>query len=574
MFRTISNKIAAAALAITMVMVLTLGGASYLFTRWNLQTQITDKLTFEASLTQGSLESILSTINQEVKNLSENLVLVNALIDSEGRDIYIGPFMKGYKLPYALPFTLTLCDFQGNPVIASQLEMQGYTDNTILKEVIEGGKPLAAIREAGEEKNLLIIYPILYSYTGLPEGMLVLTVPFAAIIDSALSLTLDDPGKMLSLLTNGQEIWGDTKNDAHELHSISSHLNLDAPLARMALAIEFSETAEIMHSPLLKLTFIYVIIGITVLLVTLGLSRIIAHHLTLPLQTLAEAANKITRTGVPEGQIDIKGDDEVKQLSSSFNTMIKKLLESQLSLEQRVQERTEELEALNQKSQHYADSRNVLLREVNHRVKNNLTAIISMLHQEEDRVRADDTEESSKTWFRSSEVVGRISGLLTVHSLLSSSEWAPLSLSQLAQSIIQRVFKGVPAGKAIDLEVFSSDIYIDSDQAHYLAIVLNELATNTMKYAFAERDVAQTQVKFHHKDDSIVVEYHDDGPGYPEFVLHGEIPKTCTGFHLIGGIVSKSLQGKIELLNKNGAMARIIFSTMKSESENEASNDE
>ncbi|HES60056.1 MAG TPA: PAS domain S-box protein, partial [Caldithrix sp.] len=85
------------------------------------------------------------------------------------------------------------------------------------------------------------------------------------------------------------------------------------------------------------------------------------------------------------------------------------------------------------KLRNYAETQQVLLREVNHRVKNNLATIISMLHKEEDRA-------ASKGYANHLPVLqnleNRVNGLLTVHSILASINWQPVELSQLCEKVI------------------------------------------------------------------------------------------------------------------------------------------
>ena len=225
-------------------------------------------------------------------------------------------------------------------------------------------------------------------------------------------------------------------------------------------------------------------------------------------------------------------------------------------MEQRVQDRTQELDISNKELRRYSEKQVVLLREVNHRVKNNLTAIISMLHQEEDRVA--DLEGKKAYCGRLHDLVGRVSGLLTVHNLLSSARWEPLSLAKLCQNMIKEASKGIDNEK-IQFDISPSDVLVNSDQAHYLAIVLNELTTNSIKYALQDRDTVKIQVSIHRQGDLIHFAYRDDGPGYPEFVFEGELPQTGMGFYLIVGMVKQSLEGRIELLNDAGAMVKISF---------------
>jgi len=217
-----------------------------------------------------------------------------------------------------------------------------------------------------------------------------------------------------------------------------------------------------------------------------------------------------------------------------------------------------------EKLEQAAKIQQVLLQEVNHRVKNNLTAIISMLHVEEDRVEGKGLTELQS---RMHDIVSRVEGLLTVHRLLSASEWKPISLTTLCEEIIKGAIKGLPFHQTIALVVASANTLVRADQAHYLSIVLNELATNTLKYGLQERVTANIRVSIHPQGENVLLIYCYDGPGCPERLSNDEDLKGTTGFYRMKGIVTKSLQGKIELLNDNGANTRIIFPAMTSESE-------
>ena len=96
-----------------------------------------------------------------------------------------------------------------------------------------------------------------------------------------------------------------------------------------------------------------------------------------------------------------------------------------------------------------------------------------------------------------------------------------------------------------------------SDQAYHLALVINELATNTAKHGLQERDTAHIAIRVTLDDDTIRFEFRDDGPGYPEEVLRLE--RHNVGFDLIQNIVRKSLRGELALHNDPGAVAVIRF---------------
>jgi two-component sensor histidine kinase len=160
---------------------------------------------------------------------------------------------------------------------------------------------------------------------------------------------------------------------------------------------------------------------------------------------------------------------------------------------------------------------------------------------------------------RVQEVVWRVAGLLTVHRLLSSSEWKPLPLSQLCESVIKETLKGLSASRTMRLSVSPSEIRVDSDQAHSLAMVLNELSTNTLKYALRERDTASIAVSIGQQDNIIELTYQDDGPGFPEPLLRGDFSDSGIGLTLVNGLITRNMQGTITLTNDNGGVARITF---------------
>jgi two-component sensor histidine kinase len=130
---------------------------------------------------------------------------------------------------------------------------------------------------------------------------------------------------------------------------------------------------------------------------------------------------------------------------------------------------TERKEA-EEKLKEYGAVQKTLLQEVNHRVKNNLSAIISMLHMEEDRARKRVMPEYIESL---NDLVARINGLATVHSLLSSCEWRPLALDYLCKEVAQAALHGLSPGKKIDLDVESSSVQVGSRRAHHLALVTN-----------------------------------------------------------------------------------------------------
>jgi two-component sensor histidine kinase len=201
-----------------------------------------------------------------------------------------------------------------------------------------------------------------------------------------------------------------------------------------------------------------------------------------------------------------------------------------------------------------AETRAVLLEEVNHRAKNNLAAIIGLLHLEQ-RHMEEGNQESYHTIMQ--DLINRIHGLATVHRLLSTANWSPLLLSELTTKVIHSALQALPLDKHVIVEVASSPIQVAPKLANTLALVVNELTTNTIKYAWPDSQMGHITVRIDEEEGMVLLEFRDDGPGFPAEVLQME--RHNVGWELIQTLVYQGLRGEITLHNNQGAVTTICF---------------
>jgi two-component sensor histidine kinase len=249
------------------------------------------------------------------------------------------------------------------------------------------------------------------------------------------------------------------------------------------------------------------------------------------------------------------GDDAPRKNSASDIALLERFTPlAAAALEQR--RLLEEAEILYSQAQQDAQTKSVLLKEVNHRVQNNLSAIIGMLYAER---RHSSTGVAPFYLAALNDLINRIQGLATVHTLLSASKWRPLLLSDLAEKIIHASLQALPVHKRFAIKVEPSALRVPSVQANNLAMVINELSTNTLKYALPQRNKGQITVTIATDEgqDQVRLEYRDDGPGYPPDVLKME--RSSTGMYLIQNIVTRDLRGKLKIFNDLGAVTLIHF---------------
>ncbi|MGD1991560.1 MAG: PAS domain S-box protein [Anaerolineae bacterium] len=209
---------------------------------------------------------------------------------------------------------------------------------------------------------------------------------------------------------------------------------------------------------------------------------------------------------------------------------------------------------LYKQAQRDAETKSVLLREVNHRVKNTLSSIVGLLYAEK---RHASEEERAIYQPILTDLINRVQGLATVHRLLSQSEWKPLLLSELISEIIQSTLQTLPRDKHISVDVAQSKVRVTPEQARNLALVINELTTNTIKHALQDRNHARIAVRIALDDPVITLKFRDDGPGYPAEVVRLE--RYDVGFNLIQKLVCGSMKGDLSLRSENGAVALIQF---------------
>ncbi len=217
-------------------------------------------------------------------------------------------------------------------------------------------------------------------------------------------------------------------------------------------------------------------------------------------------------------------------------------------------------------AEHDAETRALLLREVNHRVKNNLDAIIGLLYVEQRHAPPEALPAYRPIM---EDLTSRVMGLATVHRLLSETEWRPLLLSELMMHIIQTTAQTVSHEARLMLDVAPASIRVTASQAHHLALIIGELTTNTFKYAVVD-DKVRVTVRMRQEGEIVTFTYHNDGPNFPDDVV--SLKRHNAGLDIIQKIVRRSLKGGLSLRNEGGALTEIWFPVDKVEFQEELYN--
>jgi GAF domain-containing protein len=205
-----------------------------------------------------------------------------------------------------------------------------------------------------------------------------------------------------------------------------------------------------------------------------------------------------------------------------------------------------------------AQTKATLLREVSHRVKNNLAAILGIVALEMNRP----VDETVDFHMVMQDIQSRIRGLATIHDLLSATHWSPLPLEQLVEDVIHAALGGSPIQQRVDVRVTApkARILVTPKQATGLALVVNELTTNSIKHGFRNRSEGRITVELKNEDSIghlVTLRFRDDGKGWPEDVLRGE--RQSVGMRLVRLTVRSPLRGYLDLQNDGGAVTTVTF---------------
>lgn len=181
-------------------------------------------------------------------------------------------------------------------------------------------------------------------------------------------------------------------------------------------------------------------------------------------------------------------------------------------------------------------TKGVLLREMHHRVKNNLQQVASILSMQRRRAKAPLVERIL------AESVGRIQGIAATHDLLSREQLGVASVDEIARKIVGIVQGNlVPPHLRLQMHVEPCPAHVPSEQATTLAIVLNELITNAIEHGFEGRSRGHISISGERSDGTIIVRVADDGIGLPAgFDLQSS---DGLGLQLVRSLVYSDLHG-------------------------------
>ncbi|MGB0887335.1 MAG: transporter substrate-binding domain-containing protein [Vicingaceae bacterium] len=210
-----------------------------------------------------------------------------------------------------------------------------------------------------------------------------------------------------------------------------------------------------------------------------------------------------------------------------WNKSLKKEINKRKIIEQKL-----EVALLN--SNKKSEERKILLQEIHHRVKNNLQIIVSLL-----RLQQNDYEEGLNK--KLNQTITRINAIALVHEkIYLTDNLAKIELKQYVEDLSNEIFNSYDVNNTVELNIESNIKEVNLKKLVPLALILNELVTNTLKYGLTNTSNTEVNISFLNKEGVVYFNYADNGSW-----VSSENDSTGFGHELIDAFTSQ-LEGKYE----------------------------
>ena len=278
-----------------------------------------------------------------------------------------------------------------------------------------------------------------------------------------------------------------------------------------------------------RATLLTVLLLLTLTTVIVAISLWINRSIVRPIAKLEEDT-QIIGSGNLDYKVGTTSKDEIGQLSRAFDKMTADLKETTASIKEK----------------------EVLLGEIHHRVKNNMQLISSLLKLQSAGIKDKQVAEVFK------ESQERIRSMALVHEkLYRSKNFAEIDFSEYIKTLVISLFRshGTDVDK-IKLKIEAKEVSLDLENAIPCGLIINELISNALKYAFPEDREGEIRITLRPiNGDELELLVGDDGIGMPQDLDFSKTEKF--GLELVRILAEDQLNGKIDLDRTKGTTYRI-----------------
>lgn len=278
-----------------------------------------------------------------------------------------------------------------------------------------------------------------------------------------------------------------------------------------------------------------------------------------------EAANRINNQyGIPVIYLTAYRNEEIfnrAKLSEPYAYIVKPFEERELKTNVEIvlnrhkaeQERIKltELTAKNEILKRSLNEQETLLREIHHRVNNNMQIISSMLSLQSTQVK----DPTDLQLFKDSQ--NRVKSMAKVHErLYQSYDLSTIKFADYCKSLLTDLFSSHRAPPSVRLKLDIDNVPFNMETAIPCGLLINELVSNSLKYAFPDKNGEIAVSLKHYNQNKYLLTISDNGIGIPDDIDFENGPSL--GFRLVHNLTNQ-LEGKIELFKMGGTTFKLLF---------------
>jgi len=204
-----------------------------------------------------------------------------------------------------------------------------------------------------------------------------------------------------------------------------------------------------------------------------------------------------------------------------------------------------ELRAVHKHVKNLLQEKEIILKEVHHRIKNNMMTIMGLLTYQEQSIR----DEKSLAAFENTR--NRVQSMMILYDkLYRSSDYQTIWIKDYFDTLLEDIIAGFPEKKNVSLKYEIENIQIEPKIVFNPGIIINDLITNSMKYAVKGRKDSIISVYASISNDLVTFIVKDNGKGFPDKTAM----ESSGGFGLeLLKILSEQISADISFSNENGA---------------------
>ena len=332
MYRQVGVSLGATALAFALLV----DTLSFFTARGQINRSVDHLLEIQASRETERMSNALSSTVDAVSVLGRSRMLSNALVDSEGRQVYVAPFLRDFEVGRSRKLALTLVDYRGSAIATTRTDGRaGFVGAPWVGTVVGEGKPHSEINGPRDAPILLVAWPVRFPETGTTEGVLAAEFDARSVLQPSPDVASPEMPVRIRVTDASGTVLSDGGDPGPWSGMLSRTERVPVPdtLAPIGLRVEVGIPRSVAYAPLRSLAFIYLLGTVTVVLAALGVARLVADRLTRPVRRLSAEAARVADSARLDAGVSVEGTDEVAQLARAFNEM---LLRLQLTTESRL----------------------------------------------------------------------------------------------------------------------------------------------------------------------------------------------------------------------------------------------